>query len=151
MLGGASDPREPAGKDAVGTLNKFLKFALRLPFDYFSEIRLAKISEESRCPRTAAVSTASVVFCVLPTVHNKPSAADRNAKAGDAPTITDASSKKIRNIVRSPTTARRSGARLIPTIFRTTARSIRKQSNEIANASNGGTKSVASSGLKRTT
>jgi len=92
-----------------------------------------------------------LVFCVLPTVHNKPSAADRSANAGVALTITDASSKQIRNIVRSPTTARRSGARLIPTIFRTTARNIRKQSNETANASNGGTKSVASSGLKRTT
>src|SRR4029077_2358572 len=45
--------------------------------------------------------------------------------AGDAPTITDGSSKQIRSIVRSPTTARRSGAKLIPTIFRTTARRFR--------------------------
>src|SRR6266566_1559400 len=48
--GRASDPPEPAGKDAVRTLNKFLKFARRLPFDYFSEIRLAEISEELMCP-----------------------------------------------------------------------------------------------------
>ena len=70
--------------------------------------------------------------------------------AGDAPTITDASAKEIWNIVRSPTTARRSGARLIPTIFRAAARNIRKPSNGIANAGNGGTKSAASGGLKRT-
>ena len=44
-----------------------------------------------------------------------------------------------------------SGVRLIPTIFRTTGRNIRKRLNGIANASNGGTKSAASGGLKRTT
>jgi hypothetical protein len=46
-------------------------------------------------------------------------------------------------------TARRSGAKLIPTIFPITARNIRKRSNGIANASNGGTKSAASGGLKK--
>ena len=102
-------------------------------------------------PRTAAVSTASALFSVLPTVHNKPSAANRSANVGAALTITDGSSKQIRNIARSPTTARRSGARLIPTIFRTTARNIRKWLNKIVNASKGGTKSAASGGLKRTT
>jgi hypothetical protein len=33
VLVGASDPPEPTGKDAVRTLNKFLKFTRRLPFD----------------------------------------------------------------------------------------------------------------------
>ncbi len=86
MLVGASDPPEPAGKDAVRTLNKFLKFARRLPFDYFSEIRFTEISEESMCPRTAAVPTASVLFYVRPTVHNRPFAARRTASANAAPT-----------------------------------------------------------------
>lgn len=103
------------------------------------------------CPRTAAVPTASVLFCIRPIVHNKPSAADRSVNVGDAPTITDVSSKQIRNIVRSPTTARRNGARLIPTISHAIERNIRKPTNEIANGSNGGTKSAASGGLKRTT
>ena len=93
----------------------------------------------------------SVLFFALPTVHSKQSAADQSANAGDAPTITDGSSKQIRSIGRSPTTARRSGEKLIPTIFRVTARNIPKRSIGIANASNGGTKSAASGGLKRTT
>ena len=50
MLVGASDPPEPAGKDAVGTLNKLLKFARRSPFDYFSEIRLARSLRSRRDP-----------------------------------------------------------------------------------------------------
>jgi hypothetical protein len=66
VLVGASDLPEPAGKDAVRILNGFLKFARRLPFDYFSEIRLPQISEESMCPRTAAVPTANVLFCIRP-------------------------------------------------------------------------------------
>jgi DNA-binding XRE family transcriptional regulator len=56
VLVGASDPPEPAGKDAVRTLNKFRGFARRLPFDYFSEIRLAgnrwgvDVPENGCCP-----------------------------------------------------------------------------------------------------
>jgi hypothetical protein len=95
-----------------------------LPFDYFSEIRYAKISEESTCPRTAAVSTASVVFCVLPTVHNKPSAAYRNANAGAALTITDGSSKQIRSIARWFAIARSSGGTNIPITRNCTVRTI---------------------------
>jgi hypothetical protein len=79
------------------------------------------------------------------------SAFARSANAGGAPTITDVSSKQIRNIVKSPTTARRNGARLIPTISHAIERNIRKPTNEIANGSDGGTKSAASGGLKRTT
>ena len=82
-----------AGKDAVGTLYWFLNLHVACRLIIFSEIRLVKISEESTCPRTAAVSTVSVLFCVLPTVHNKPSAADRSANVGAALTITDGSSK----------------------------------------------------------
>src|SRR5437588_8260870 len=144
----AQNFRNEKGQNFRNRQNSILvpKIASRLPFDYSSEIRYAKISEESTCPRTAAVSTASVLFFVLLIVHSKLSAADRNANAVAALTITDGSSKQIRNIARSPTTARRSGAKLIPTIFRTTARNIRKPSNGIANASNGGTKSAAFGG-----
>jgi hypothetical protein len=85
------------------------KFARRLPFDYSSEIRLVKFSEESTCPRTAAVSTASALFSVPPAVHNKPSAADRNANAVAALTITDGSLKQIRSIARWFAIARSSG------------------------------------------
>jgi hypothetical protein len=55
-----------------------------------------KISEESTRPRTAAVSTASVLFCVLRTVPNKPSAAERSANVGAALTITNGRSAVVK-------------------------------------------------------
>jgi len=83
--GGASDPPEPASKDAVRTLNKFIKFAHRLPscrLIISQRFASQKSPEESMCARTAVVLTASVLFCVRSTVHNEPSAADRSANAG---------------------------------------------------------------------
>ena len=60
------------GEFSTGTKGNF-----QSELTYFSKIRLVKISEESTCPRKAAVSTASALFSVLPTVHNKPSAGVR--------------------------------------------------------------------------
>jgi hypothetical protein len=47
---GTSDTPEPTGKDVVRTLNRVLQFARRLPFDYFSEIRLARSLRGRRDP-----------------------------------------------------------------------------------------------------